>query len=296
MCGHFHTYLVTFLQNGTMLGSNSSLHTEFIQSKSHNKMKIKQVLLRLYHRLRLPWLGGLLIHPRRTLSEIAGSIEGVWLIPLILLSISAIGLVFSQGQIRQKAILAGEINYPPGFEYYTPEQQAQFLKAAQATSSPTFIYVIPGAGALTGVWLGWMVVSGILHLIMTLLGGRGTTTATLNLVAWSSLPFVLRDLVRIFYVRSTQSQIQASGISGLINPSESTWTIFLAAFLSAIDIYLIWQVGLLTIGFNQATRLSARKVILGVVLTILQVISFQALLGFLSAQISSLTVIRPFMF
>lgn len=37
---------------------------------------------------------------------------------------------------------------------------------------------------------------GLLHLVLTMLGGRDSTGGALNIVAWAALPFALRDLVR----------------------------------------------------------------------------------------------------
>lgn len=250
----------------------------------------------LINRLHLDWLPGILFRPQRTLAAVVGQPEGVWITPMLTLTITAILLSFAIGNLRQQAVSMGEIRYPPGYEYYTPEQQAQFMQAAQATSGPVFIYLIPIVGNISGVWFGWLIISSVLHLLMTLLGGRGTTTATVNLVAWASIPYAVRDLIRLLYVVTTKKQIEMVGLSGLAPVSDAPIMTYFTALLALIDIFLIWKIILIIIGVDQATKLSRRKVIAGVTITMLALIGVQALGSFLLSMLSDLTVIRPFMF
>lgn len=247
-------------------------------------------------RFHFRWVTEILIRPRKTFTQISELAEASWITPLMVLSITALGLVLTTGLERQAALSSGQITYPPGFEYYTPEQQAQYLQASQATSSPIFIFVLPGLSALTKVWLGWLITGGLLHLIITLFGGRGSTVDSLNIVAWSSLPFAIRDLVRIIYTLSTHHLIQNSGLSGFISPGDSSLLIYLQQLLGIIDIYVIWATILIILGVNQSTKIKTSKVVAGVLVTILFVICVQALFGFLSIKLSSLSITRPFFF
>lgn len=259
--------------------------------------KFKTTLRRwLIERAHINWFVKIIIKPRRTFSQIATTLDSVWLPPLLLLTFSAIFLSLSAGSLKQQALSAGEISYPPGFEYYTPEQQAQYLQAAQATSGPVFIYLIPMVGKISTVWLSWLVVSGILHLLVTMLGGRGTNATTVNIVAWSGIPFVLRDILRGLYMQISGSQINMTGLAGFIPISESAVLIYLSIFLAAVDIFLIWNVMLLIVGIDCATRLPRTKVVAGVLLTILLVLGGQAIFGYLLVLLSDLTIVRPFMY
>jgi len=250
----------------------------------------------MINRLHFDWLLGIVIRPRRTIEAVVSRSEGVWITPLLCLTLTAVLLSMALGNLRQQALSMGEISYPPGFEYYTPEQQAQFMQATQASSGPIFVYVIPIVGKISGVWFGWLIISSILHLLLTLLGGRGTTTATVNLVAWASIPFAVRDLIRLLYILVAKKQIVMSGLSGFISASTSQGTLYLAALLALVDIYFIWNIILLIIGVDQATKLSRRKVIAGVLITMFAFIGLQALGIFLISLLSDLTVVRPFMF
>jgi hypothetical protein len=245
-------------------------------------------------RLRFDWIMGVLFHPRRTFEQIAAQPHGVWLVPMLALTLSTLGRVLASGSIRQRILLSTGPVLPPDFQYYSPEQQAQFMQAQQATTGPVFMYVFPAIAALLGVWLGWLLVSGMLHLAVTLLGGRGETVYNVNLVAWASLPFVVRDLVRIAAMLTSGQLIENTGLSGFAPPDLAGGVTYLAALLSIIDIYLIWHVLLLITGVRAGNGLSLGKATGGVLVTIGLVVALQALLDFLINRLGGLTIVRPF--
>lgn len=246
-------------------------------------------------RLRLNWLLEVLLYPRETFSQIASHSGSTWLTPLLLLSITTLLTVWASGTIRQAAAASGQIELPPEFQYYyTPEQQAQYMQAMQATSGPVFIYVFPALINLSKVWFGWLLVSSLLHLVFTLLGGRGNAGVTLNLMAWAGVPFALRDLVRFVAMMNNDKLIQTPGLMGFAPLEEGITFLFLAGLMASIDLYLIWHIALLTIGGQAANGLSGRKVFAAVLVSILLVISIQALIGVGVQQLGSLTIIRPF--
>ncbi len=240
------------------------------------------------------WVIPLLICPRNTFARIAAQAFSTWQVPILLLVIAAMMEVMASGFVRQQAAAAGEISTPPGFEYYTPEQQAQYMQAMAATSSPAFLYVLPAALAVGKVFGGWLLVGGILHLVLTLLGGRGDTGSIMNVVAWAGLPFVLRSLVRAGGMFVTRNLIASPGFSGFVSGGNENFGLFLASFLSLVDIFLIWHIILLLIGVRVSTSLSWFKVIAGSLLTMLVVLLAQALLSFGTAKLGNLTIIRPF--
>jgi hypothetical protein len=245
-------------------------------------------------RLRLEWVSQVLFRPRQAFKQIMEQASGVWLTPLLILSLSTTGRVLANGWLKSIAAAGGSITLPPGFEYYSPEQQAQFQQAMQATSGPVFVYVFPVISGVLGTWVGWLLVSGLIRLVMTMLGGRGDTGSTTNLVAWASLPFAVRDLVRLIAMLSTRQMLQATGLEGFAPVEATKWNAYLAAFLALVDIYMIWHIVLLVIGVRASSSLTAGKAWIGVTVSILLVLALQALLRFLVGQLSGMTVISPF--
>src|SRR3990172_3894657 len=133
-------------------------------------------------RFHFDWLFPSLFRPRRTFAQIAGQSRAVWLTPLLVLTLTGLLQVAVAGPIKVAIAQSGQVDLPPDFQYYTPEQQAQFYQAQQATQGPVFIYAFPAILSVLGVWAGWLAVGGVLHLVLTLLGSRDSTAGALNLV------------------------------------------------------------------------------------------------------------------
>ncbi len=242
----------------------------------------------------LRWLWAILLRPRQALLEITGAEKPNWLTPMLVLSATATLAVLASGFVRRAAALMGEIPLPPDFQWYTPEQQAQYFQAAQSTSGPVFLFVLPLLAALLKLWLGWLVVAGLLHLGLTLLGGRGAGLSALNLTAWASLPFALRDVLRAVVVFASQKLIQSPGLAGFAPAGDGFGAAFLAALLAMLDIFLLWHLALLILGARHYTGLSSARVSgMALLARLLPMALFALAMAGLN-QLSSLTFIRPF--
>ena len=230
-----------------------------------------------------------LLRPRQMFQEISAESRATWLTPMLVLSITAALVVFVGGYQKSRAAMMGEITLPPDWEFWTPEMQNNYMQAQQATQGPTFLYVFPLVGALIGLWVGWLLLSGLLHFGSTLLGGRGSMQSALNVVAWGSLPFALRDLLRIIFMLSTGHAIISPGLSGFASSAG-----FMFQLLMRFDIFLIWSILLLVIGFGITDGLSRGKALTGVLIVMLLVLLGQSGLGALLSGIGGTAVQRPF--
>jgi len=230
-----------------------------------------------------------LIRPRRVFAEMAAEPRTTWLTPMLLLTLTGILVIVVSGYLKTRAASMGEVQLPPDWQYWSPDTQNNYMQAQQATQGVTFMYVIPLVGALIALWIGWVIVAGLLHLGSTLLGGRGSMQGALNIVAWASLPFVIRDLLRVVYMLFAKHAITSPGLSGFAaSPG------FLAQLLSHIDLFMIWYVILLVIGFAIADGLTRGKAVAGVLTVILLVLAAQAGLGSLTSSLGGQAVQRPF--
>jgi hypothetical protein len=215
--------------------------------------------------------------------------RSTWLTPMLLLSVTAILVVLVAGYLKSRAAMMGEITLPPDWEFWTPEMQNNYMQAQQATQGPVFNYVMPMVGSLTGLWVGWLLLAGLLHFGSTLLGGRGSMQSALNIVAWASLPFAVRDILRIIFMLATGHAIVSPGLSGFM-----TTPGFVAQLLTRLDIFMIWHIILLVIGFTLTDGLPRGKAVTGVVVVMLLVLLAQAGLGALTSSFGGLAVQRPF--
>ena len=240
-------------------------------------------------RFDLPRAQTMLFRPRQGFQEMTSESRGTWLTPMLLLSITAILVVVVAGYLKSRAAMMGEVTLPPDWQYWTPEMQNNYMQAQQATQGPVFNYIMPMIGSLAGLWVGWLLLAALLHFGSTLLGGRGSMQSALNIVAWASLPFAVRDILRIIFMLAAGHTIASPGLSGF-----TTTTGFVAQLFTRLDIFLIWHVILLVIGFAISDSLPRAKAVTGVFVVVLLVLFAQAGLGALTSSFGGLAVQRPF--
>lgn len=244
-------------------------------------------------RLRFDWLLPVFFRPGRTMQAVSQQEKGVWLAPLLVLSLLALIVSLAGGPARAAAAQpSGEL--PPDFQYWPPEQQEQYFQSQQNRASPMVIYGLPALGALTGVWIGWFLLGSILHLALTMVGSRGSNTAALNLAAWASMPFALRFIVQAVYMLTTRQVIQAPGLSGFLAADAEGFTAFLRPLLAQVDLYTIWMIILLLVGAAPLTGLGKGKTWLAVILSVVLLLCLQALPGYIAGRLSGLNPTRMF--
>jgi hypothetical protein len=239
-------------------------------------------------RLHFEWLPGLFLHPRRTLGKIAEQNHAVWLTPLLVLSVLAIIAVLAASPIRRQAAQMGS-EIPQGFEYWSGEQQEQYMQAQADSAGPTFTIVFPALSALLGLWVSWFLLGSILHLSLTLTGSRSSNTAALNLVGWASLPLGLRYIVQTIFMLINKQLIAGQGLSGFISSDASGLALYLRSALGFVDLYFLWMLALLIIGAVLISGMRRSKAWLTTLIAVLILLALQALPGFIGSQLSSLS-------
>jgi hypothetical protein len=220
----------------------------------------------------------------------------VWSMPLLLLTIVTMIRVAVSGWLQARAAMMGEIPLPPDWIYYTPEMQEQYMQAAQATSSPVFVYILPAVISLAAIWLGWLIVSSLLHLAFTLTGGRGSNLSSLNVVAWAGVPFSLREIMRIIYLLIVRQPIVNVGLSGFVDTANGGGSLFLSGLLALTDIFLLWHIILLITGSKRTEAVSAKKSVFVTLVVILLVLAAQAGFSYMGGMLGGMMVTRPFYF
>ena len=248
-------------------------------------------------RLQLDWVLPALFKPRVVFAQItAGQGRPVWLTPLLILTLTGLLLVAVAGPIRATALQNGQSALPPDFQNLAPDQQAKFLQAQSATTGPVFVYVFPALTSLLRLWLGWVVMGGLLHLVLTLFGGRGSAGATLNVVAWASLPFGVRDLVRTAFMAAGHQLVSSPGLAGFA-PDASGWvSALLAEALARVDLYALWYLAALVIGVRAMGGLRPRPAVAAVLIAAAIALLLGVLPGAAGRALSGLNVVRPFFF
>lgn len=239
-------------------------------------------------RMHFEWLLPLFFKPRRTLEKVAAQNHGVWITPLLVLTLLAIIAVLAASPVRQMAAQMGS-EIPPDFQYWSPEQQQQFMEAQTNSAGPVFTTVFPALGSVLGLWVSWFLMGSILHLALTLAGSRGTNTAALNLTGWAMLPLGLRMIVQTIAVLANKQLIAGQGLSGFIASDTTGFMLFLRSMLGFVDIYFLWMVALLIVGALIVSGMQRGKVWVTTLAAVLILLALQALPGFIGGQLGGLS-------
>jgi len=209
---------------------------------------------------------GVLARPRPTFAALRASHSRSWLWMALLGLILVTLPVVVSGPIaaaQTRAELREQFENQPDLVggSFDPEQ------AASIATSPVLTTVVPAVLAFFGRALGWLIWSGALYLLASMVGGRSSFAQMLQVVIWAWLPYGLRSILQTVYISSTQTVIANPGLSGfapspaaageIVMPSAGTAV--LQTFLSQIDFFLFWNLALLAIGIAAVTRLSGRK-------------------------------------
>ena len=223
-----------------------------------------------------------LFRPRVVFESIASASKPVWRTPMLVWSLTTILVVVLGGWMQVRTAQTGEVTLPPDWEYWSPDMQENFMQAQQTAQSPMLIYVLPVVGALIGLWLGWLILAGMLHLGSTLLGGRGVMAGALNIVAWAAGPLIVRDLLRVIFILAVGHPIQSAGLSGFVEGAG-----MVAQLTARLDIFVLWNCVLLVVGLHVVDSLPKSKAVIGVVFVTAILLLAQAGLASLGAGVGN---------
>jgi len=240
-------------------------------------------------RLHFEWLLPLLVRPRRTLAQILAVDGRTWQAPLLVLTLLVILTVAAAGPARQAA-LSVPTELPQDFQYYSPEQQAQYQQGLAAQASFFSIYGLPVLGALVSLWLSWFLLGSLLHLSLTLAGSRSSSAAAMNLAGWASLPLGVRSLVQGLAALFTHQVVAHPGLSGFFTPGAGRLQTGLSELFARVDLYLIWQIVLILLGTTLISGLPRKKGWAAALFAVLIILVLQAVPGFLVWQLRGLSL------
>ena len=240
------------------------------------------------------WLVQIYLKPKKVFASMNESAKAAWVKPMLVLSVLAAILSLAGGPSRL-LIAQQQINtMPQDFQYWTEEQQIQYIQGQQALQGDLFIYVFPLLKSLAELWLGWLALASILHLLMTIRGSRISHQSYLNLIAWAGMPFALRSIVQTLYILITHNTLQGLGLSGLVVIGEDKLHIFLSILLSMIDLYSLWFIFLLFLASPGISGLKPLKARFILVVSLLIFTILAALPNFLLSILGNIGKIQPF--
>lgn len=128
--------------------------------------------------------------------------------------------------------------------------------AAGPTTGTTGTTISVGLGTVNTLF-GYLLRGALVLVIGLLLGGRASFRQVFRMGVWTTLPFVVRDIVQLVAIGAT-GNIPTSGLAGIAFSSGEV-SRAMVTILSGIDIYLLWSLILLGVGVAATTQLSRIK-------------------------------------
>jgi Yip1 domain len=200
------------------------------------------------------------IAPRKTFEDLKRNSS--WWVPWLISAVFAVIFsVVAVQKIDMARFVQEQIDRSPSaqkrMERLTPEQRAQGI-AMQTTITKVSFYMVPVFGLIFGI-----VAAGVLMFVYTfMLGAEVPYSRAMAIVFYAGLPGILGTILLIisFLASSDPSTIDIAR-----NPMPTNLGFFmdpdgnkvLYGFASAIDVFKIWFVSLLGLGFSVAS--SSRK-------------------------------------
>lgn len=192
-----------------------------------------------------------------------------WWVPVILLVISSVVFTVVSAplsvDVSQKA-LSNNSNI-------SPEQAAQAKKMME---SPLFT-AIAAVSAFIGVIVAFFIQSGLMHLGAYIFGGRAKFSVGLATVGYAQIPIVIQQIIQSAYMAASGKMV-IPGLSALLSSSKTATP--LGVLLARIDVFGIWSIILLIIGFSLTYKITKAKAAavtvgywaLGTIFTVLSVL------------------------
>lgn len=134
-----------------------------------------------------------------------------------------------------------------------PEQMEQMEHIAINTTPDSIVSIICIVlSTIIGVIILWAIKATLLHYITTKIGGKGSIVKSLNIVGFSWMSLFLFSIIQGIYALISGNILFASGR-------------LQDAFLSTTNIFTIWNMVLLIMGYSLVYGLNKRKAAVGVI-------------------------------
>lgn len=199
-------------------------------------------------------IAGVLFAPAETFRDIARKPD--ILIPLIVLIV--IGYAVT-------AVLVPRMDFDTMMREQMEQQNRQMSEADMARTLKmvsAFGKVMAWAGPILGI-LFYLVIAGVLLLAHRLFGGEGNFAQAFSATLYSWMPQALSSII-VAIVAFTRGSLNPATMATLVKSSPAFLVDMkehpvLFSLLSSLDVFTIWTVILLVIGFAALSRLSKAK-------------------------------------
>ena len=148
-----------------------------------------------------------------------------------------------------------------------PQQAEQAAAQMERFTSPPVMAAFSVVGGLVALVVIWLLGAGILYFLGLVAGGEANFAQSFAILAWSWLPYSVRNLVMAAYV-AYSGKLISPGLSSLVATGDqakdaANW---LYGLLSQVDLFYLWHLILVIVGLAAVGRFSKTKAtIVGVI-------------------------------
>jgi len=197
---------------------------------------------------------GVLVSPNATFASIARRPD--WVVPLVLLLLVAFaaGIVMApRVDFAAPAREAMEQN-----KNATPEQVDRAVRMS-ASIGKVFTYIAPVLSLI-----GLLIIAGVVLLAFRIFGGEGDFKQAFSVTCYSSMPSIIKSIVTMIVIVArggmvhpqTLQTIVRSNLGFLVDYKTNPMAF---ALLSSFDVFSVWFLALMIIGFSYVARVSKVK-------------------------------------
>ena len=197
---------------------------------------------------------GVIFSPDATMASIAKRPD--WVLPLVLILVASFiaGIVIAQ-HVDFGATVRESVEQNKNL---SQEQIDRAVNMGSAIGKVT-TYLSPVIGAIS-----LLIIAGVLLLAVRLMGGEGDFKQAFSVTCYASIPGIIRAVVLVIIILARGGMITAQTLQTLVRSNLGFLADFKAnpmafALLSSVDLFSIWFVVLLIIGFAYVSRLSKAK-------------------------------------
>ena len=197
---------------------------------------------------------GVLFSPDATFASIARRPD--WVVPLVLLLLVSMAAGFIMAPHIDFGAAARE-----GMEQNKNATPEQIEKAVRISGSigKVLTYISPVLSLI-----GLLVIAGVVLLAFRIFGGEGDFNQAFSVTCYSSIPTIIKSVVTLIIVMAKGGMIPAQALATLVRSNLGFLVDYKTnpmafALLSSFDIFSVWFLALMIIGFSYVARVSKVK-------------------------------------
>ncbi|NDJ54514.1 MAG: YIP1 family protein [Chloroflexi bacterium] len=206
-------------------------------------------------------LFGVPFRPRRTFERLRDAERGHWWVLALLILIFAGVSAGVNAYLTTLAAFDSVEAFDSNNDGEISEQERQTFEGTQqlGSSNLALISAIFG-GVFTGIGVVIIVAlrGGVIYLLALAFGGRAEFKQVFRMGVWTAYPLLIRSVVTLI-AGAIGGGTTLQGLAAMMTTGEITEAPLLAAFLSGIDVYMIWSMVLVAIGVAATERFKAGK-------------------------------------